>query len=250
MSKVSSLVATCSVLSVASFAWSASASPPAQLPPAAAPSAGGEPDRPLTSPSAAPLAVAPAPLPPTGVSEAPLPPPFEPARSADVDAFRFPGKSVGVFVSPLGLLFGVVGAELDFKLASFATLNVGGSYLHRTARASDYATTTDAFSGELGAQFYPFGRAFHQLYIYPRVSYGRASAVETGPRSLDASAVSTVLGAGATVGYQWTYDSGFSLRLGGGAMYFSAVGRDDGSTVEIALSGVLPAIDASLGWTF
>jgi hypothetical protein len=217
MPKAPTLLAALSALPLTLFAWSAAAAPPGPVPPPA----------PAVAQGAIPAESAPDPY--------------------DV---RYPKKSAGVFVNPLGLVFGVFGAEVDFKLAEVATINVGGSYYRRSISILDSTTTTNAFGGDLGAQFFPLGRAFNQLYVYPRVSYARASATRTEPGIADMSANSSVLGVGATVGYQWTYNPGFSLRLGAGMMYYSALAKDDNSTVEIALSGVFPAIDASLGWTF
>ncbi len=219
MSKVPTLVAVVSALPLTLFAGSARATPPGPVP----------------------LPAAPAVVQPALPAESPAP---------DPEDVRYPRKSAGVFVSPLGLLFGALGAEADLKLADFATLNVSGNYYHRSISLGDATTSTNAFGGDLGAQFFPLGRAFNQLYIYPRVSYSRASATRTQPGTADASSDSTVLGVGATVGYQWTYTSGFSLRLGAGVMYFDALAKDGNQGVEISLSGLLPAVDASLGWTF
>jgi len=218
MPKVSMLFAVASALPVTLFAWSAAAAPPGPVPPPNAP------------------AVAQAAVP----AEAP----------PDPDDVRYPRKSAGVFINPLGLLFGVFGAEVDFRVADFMTLNVGGSYYRRSVTLLDANTTTNAYGGDFGAQFFPFGRAFNQLYVYPRVSYSRASATRTQPGFADASADSSLLGVGATVGYQWVWNPGFSLRLGAGMAYFTALAKDEASTVEISLAGVLPQLDASLGWTF
>ena len=53
--------------------------------------------------------------------------------------------------------------------------------------------------------------------------------------------------AGGTAGYEWTWTWGGTLRVGGGASYWTAFAGD---TAGLALQGVRPELDASIGWVF
>ena len=84
------------------------------------------------------------------------------------------------------------------------------------------------------------GERFDGGFVYPQVQYAVASADNT-----DASA--QALGMGAIVGYQWTW-GGLSVRLGGGAVFYTAVAESGGSEAE--LSGAALVLDASIGLAF
>jgi hypothetical protein len=148
-------------------------------------------------------------------------------------------------------LSGTLGGEVDFKLASAVTLNVDGNYTDTSLRSFDRGTGIDAsaWSIDVGPQLFPFGRAFNQLYVYPRFLYAHARGTAYDSSSGDVAATANGYGFATTVGYQWTYVSGFSLRLGGGFAYVTVEGGGP-STSTVRVSGLLPALDASLGWTF
>jgi hypothetical protein len=96
-----------------------------------------------------------------------------------------------------------------------------------------------------GLPVYPLGRVLHGLYFEPRIAYARpmSEPIPFVDWRLD------VLGLGTTAGWQWTWDYGFSVRLGGGAMYFVGGRRNGPSDGALAL-GTQLVLDGSLGWTF
>jgi hypothetical protein len=221
---------------------------------------------PPPAPSAVPPAPPPYAPPPPYAAPPPAygPPPYAPYPPYPPPAYydtrpepepydvRYPKKSAGIFISPLAVLGGTLGAELDLKLTSAVTMNVGGNYTTTSLRAFDRNDTLNAaaWAIDIGPQIFPFGRAFNQLYVYPRFAYARSWTTDSDPASGLPSATATAFGFATTVGYQWTYVSGFSFRLGAGFAYFSAQGSDDQSATQVRLAGLLPALDASLGWTF
>lgn len=148
-------------------------------------------------------------------------------------------RTFGVFFNPLGAAVGVYGGEVDFVVAQHVSLNLQGAIY----RIGD----TTAHGVGFGAQLFPMRGAFHGFYLYPQLAYAHASSDLP-----DVSASADVLGIGGTVGWQWTWDYGFSFRLGGGAMWFagSTETATDGAHVQLALTGARPVVDASLGWTF
>jgi TolB-like protein len=184
----------------------------------------------------------------------PLPPPPVQPKSYDRDADlvdeRPPqdegpsARSIGLFINPLAILFGVYGVEFDYSPMQLLSLNVGLSYY--ASSADDVSTSAGQLS--LGAQFFLTGEhAFGGFYLYPNLTFASASAEDDITKDTASAALVAV---GATVGYQWAWTSGLALRLGLGALYYSVVSEDGSSNVTLGLSGVLPALDASIGWTF
>lgn len=150
--------------------------------------------------------------------EAPPPPPRDTVERRSDDA---PDRAVAVYANPLALALGVLGAEVDLALARHVALSLEGAR---------YAIDGVVAHGVgVGAIVFPTHGAFEGLFVHPEIAYARV----TGGGDLVSS--------GMTIGYAWTWDAGFSLRLGGGVAY-------DRSTAFA--SGVRPTLDASVGWAF
>ena len=143
-------------------------------------------------------------------------------------------RTLGVLLNPLAAAIGVYGAEVDFVLGRHVAASVEGAIYNLDG------TTSTALGG--GVLFYP-SSAFHGLYLEPRVVYARpfdANVLHVDPRT-------DVFGIGATAGWQWTWDYGFTARLGGGGIYFAG---GSGSANALALRGPQLVMDGSIGWTF
>ncbi len=169
-------------------------------------------------------------------------PPTYADRAAEDDDDDFPDRHVAVLVNPLGAAVGVYGGEVDFVVARHVSIGIEGA-IYRVG-----PTTARALGG--GVQLFPFRAALHGVYLYPRFAYARASTDVGDGTTSD----SDVLGLGGTLGYQFTWDHGFTLRIGGGVMWFTnaAPSREPSNPLEprLALDGVRPVLDASLGWAF
>ena len=209
------------------------------------------PAEPQAAPAAEPAAVPAAkdPTPPAVAppqSAAPPPPAAAPAQpvsggaeaSWDTDEVAPPeepveeGPSAAIMFNPLGLVLGIANIDLGFGVTRRMSVNFTGQYL------SILGVT--AYGGGLGMQFFFSGERFDGGFVYPQVQYAFASAEDS-----DASA--QALGFGGIVGYQWTWGV-FSLRLGGGAVFYTATGQSGGTEAE--LSGASLALDASIGFAF
>jgi hypothetical protein len=142
-------------------------------------------------------------------------------------------RTFGVLLNPLAAAIGVYGAETDFVLGRHFAASVEGALY-----AFGGAPATALGSGLL---FYP-AAAFHGLYVEPRVVYARPLNERLARWNL----ASDVLGAGATAGWQWTWDYGFTLRAGAGGMYFAG----GSGPRAVPLSGPQLVVDGSVGWTF
>jgi hypothetical protein len=144
-------------------------------------------------------------------------------------------RKLGILFNPLAIAYGVYGGEVDFVLGRHFAASVEGAVYDLDG------TVSTAFGA--GLLFYPRA-AFHGLYFEPRVVYARP--LDEGLIHFDLH--SDVFGFGATAGWQWTWDYGFTVRLGGGGMYY--VGGADPTPNAVALSGPQLVMDGSIGWTF
>lgn len=152
--------------------------------------------------------------------------------------------AMGIFFNPVSLLFGFYGLELDFSPQHFYSINVSGQYYSRSL----LGIKTEAYGADFGVQLFLTGhKPMHGAYLYPRVAYAKAKASFE-----DAKSEANLIGIGITGGYQWNWQP-FSLRLGGGFIdYMGSAKATSGSTSapEISLTGVMPAIDLTLGFVF
>ncbi len=146
-------------------------------------------------------------------------------------------RSIGFLLNPLDIAQGVYGGDVDLVLGRHLAVSIEGDVY-----ANVSGTTATAFGA--GLLFYP-KVAFEGLYLEPRVAYARP--LSEGLTHFDWG--TDAFGFGATAGWQWTWDYGFTVRLGGGGMYFVG-GQGSGSTGPLALSGPQLVMDGSIGWVF
>ncbi len=178
----------------------------------------------------------------------PAPAPAAPAEAVPVAAPADPeaATAVGIFFNPLSIAFGFYGLELDFAPMRALSVNLAGEYYSHSVSAFGFEVKTSAYEVNLGVQIFLTGhRPMQGAYIYPRFAYAKAKAEETGSTTAEAS----LIGVGATAGYQWNWQP-FSLRLGGGLMHYSATASAEAGSPEISLAGTLPALDLTLGFVF
>ncbi len=142
-------------------------------------------------------------------------------------------RALAVLLNPLDAAVGVYGAETDFALGRHLAVGVEGAVYNIGGPPG-----TALGSGLL---VYP-GAVFHGLYLEPRVVYARPMS----ERITTFGSASDTFGAGGTAGWQWTWDYGFTLRLGAGGMYFAG-GSGPGSMTS---GGMKLAMDGSVGWAF
>ncbi|HEY1694015.1 MAG TPA: hypothetical protein VGG39_17730 [Polyangiaceae bacterium] len=143
-------------------------------------------------------------------------------------------RSFAILLDPLAISAGVYGGDVDFVLGRHFAASVEGDVY---TLSSGVATAFGA-----GLLFYP-GTAFHGLYVQPRAVFARP--LSEGFTHVDLA--TDAFGLGATAGWQWTWDYGFTVRLGGGGMYFLG---GTGAPGAVALGGPQLVVDGSLGWAF
>jgi hypothetical protein len=140
-------------------------------------------------------------------------------------------RTVALLVDPAAVALGQLGLEIDVAVLANVALSVEAD------RFSLGGLT--AYGAAVGLPLFPQRFTFHGLYVHPRAAWARTSG--------DGPAVD-VVSAGATVGYEWTWPVGATIRLGAGATYGKTVASDGG--VSVALEGLRPQIDGTLGWVF
>jgi hypothetical protein len=148
-----------------------------------------------------------------------------------------PDRAFAVLLDPLAAALSVYGGEVDVVLGQVAALAFTGAIARRDDGAAAAALG-------VGLLVYPWGRALRGLYLEPQVTFARPFA--DGIAGLDWGA--DALGIAATAGWQWTWDYGFTLRLGAGAMMRFGGPRDD--TAGAVALGLRPVVDGSVGWAF
>ena len=159
------------------------------------------------------------------------PPTFADRRDEEV---RDTDRSFDVLLNPLAMTIGLYGGEVDFVLGQYVVVAVEGAVYRR-------GDGTGETLG-VGLLVYPLGGALQRLYFEPRVAYARPWSLAEPDWSAN------VVGLGGTAGWQWTWDYGFSVRVGGGAMYFLG-GQGDGPHGALPV-GPQVVLDGSVGWAF
>jgi len=153
-----------------------------------------------------------------------------PARDVeDVD------RTFAVLLDPLAIAAGVYGGDVDFVL---------GRHFAASVEADVYLLPGGAATAVgAGLLFYP-GSKFHGFYLHPRAVYARP--LSEGIAHFDAS--TDAVGLGGSAGWQWTWDYGFTARLGAGAMAFLGGAGPTSGTVQ--LGGPQVILDGCIGWAF
>jgi hypothetical protein len=160
--------------------------------------------------------------------------PREPNEPENESAF-------GIFLNPLYMAFGRYEGTVAYSPTHLIALNFTGMYYDR--KIGDIETK--AYGGDVGIQFLLSGKKpMHGAYVYPRVVYYSAEATD-GSITVDAS----IYGTSVTGGYQWNWQP-FSLRIGGGIVYYKASGSENDSGVNVSLNGAAPVLDALIGLVF
>jgi hypothetical protein len=140
-------------------------------------------------------------------------------------------RRFGLLANPLSIALGTFGAEGDLVLGDTAALSLEAGWTP--------SPEVQVYGAAVGVPLFPARIPFHGFYLHPRLAWWRASA--------DGASVD-VMGLGATVGWEWTWRIGFTVRAGLGATYERALAASDGPAGS--LTGVRPLVDASLGWVF
>src|SRR5271155_5056600 len=141
-----------------------------------------------------------------------------------------------LLLNPVDAALGVYGGEADFVLGDHVAVGVTGAFYT--------LNNSSAMALGAGLLLYPLRGALHGWYVDPQVVW--LKPMDESPVHFTWS--HDVGGFGCTSGYQWTWDYGFSGRLGAGAMYY-----DGGSTIDAEsarIRGARFVAEGLVGWAF
>jgi hypothetical protein len=138
-------------------------------------------------------------------------------------------RTAAIAVDPTALALGRLGAEIDVAVGENVAVSMSADVTALAVAA--------VVRAELGALLFLQRFAFHGLYVRPRLEWSSAAAKSASGRAI---------GAGATVGYEWTWPFGATLRLGGGVSYAKPLPGGG----AVATEGLTPRLDANVGWVF
>jgi hypothetical protein len=157
-------------------------------------------------------------------------------REAGADPDETP-RDFALMLNPLAIAAGVFGGDADFALIPRLAVSVEGDVFQLGNGGASTALG-------VGLLVYPMRTTFHGLWLEPRAVYARPLR----ERLTKFDWATNVLGAGGVAGWQWTWDYGFSMRLGVGAMRF--IGGNGAPGIPVGRYGLDIVLDGSVGWLF
>ncbi|MCB9228468.1 MAG: hypothetical protein H6618_02565 [Deltaproteobacteria bacterium] len=150
--------------------------------------------------------------------------------------------------STLGILLGLPDFGLGVGLTPEYSVGVRVNYV-------DLSSLSDRNASYYGAQFnttwFKHGLTNDSLYLKPFLGYQRLTIGSSDKRVSERYV--NIMTLGGIVGYQWLWESGFNIRLGAGAQYYSAnasvsIQEDDNRAERVTSSGgILPSFDLTFG---
>lgn len=163
-----------------------------------------------------------------------------------------PTHELNFRVNPVGLLFGVWGADIELGLSRQITLGPSAGVLKGLRGATD----STYYQFGLVATYYLSNTRFTDSFLvrlsgyYIPITIARQSAGTVFSGTLPTKSF------GLTGGYEWIFDNGLNVNLGAGAAYYVAspvleTRAADGSTQTITMpevQGFQPVLEISVGW--
>ena len=140
-------------------------------------------------------------------------------------------RTAGILVDPLLMAMGWLGAEFDAACGEHVVITAEGN--------GRFFGGVRGFRARVGLAIFRQRFAFHGLYVHPTFEWERATAAGLTGRG--------IVGA-ITIGYDWTWISGLTVRLGAGMGYARGT-LNDGLAVFTS-AGWSPAFDTNVGWVF
>ncbi|MGM0443873.1 MAG: DUF3575 domain-containing protein [Fibrobacterota bacterium] len=149
-----------------------------------------------------------------------------------------PGKTKALTTNPLGMAVGMFNAGYQFEVAPKHALGIEGYFWNPWS--IDLMVTGAGFS----YNYYSKG-GMEGFWFAPSFQVGYASwEYEDYNTSETQSDEALSLGGGATAGYRWTWEAGFTLGLAAGTQFIS------GEYEGVDFGGVSPSLVFDLGYAF
>ena len=157
-------------------------------------------------------------------------------------------------VNPLAILGGIDLVSYERTLSENTSGIISAAYGGFKIEDLDYSS----FGGGLQYRYY-FDEVLSRWYGAAGLSYqfGKVESenITVGGSSIDANKFDfSAFGGGLKIGYQWVWDSGFSLDPNLGASYksfnYEFEDEDQENLFDVKPSGVLPTFGFALGYAF
>lgn len=173
---------------------------------------------------------------------------------ADKTQYLSDQRKTNIRFGPIGLLFGYLNADVDFKVGKEWTLGPSVGYLNWNLSAGSTNYSVTAYSLGARANWYWEGTAINDgWYLGPSINY-----VNVKVDSNEYTATASGIGLTGIVGYNWMWES-FNIMLGGGLNVTTIPGevevtkkstntREKVSTGRAGGAGL--ALEFTLGWAF
>ncbi len=147
-----------------------------------------------------------------------------------------------VKTNPIGLAFGNLNLKYEKTIGTTSSVLIGANYIYKLL-----GVEINGYGFNLGYRYYftnkkkdiPSG-----FYVMPQAKYSSAGS---GNDKI------TDISFGAEVGYQWAFDSGFTLDLGAGPLYHILTIEDNNTnTGAFNQTGnyILPSFTFAIGYAF
>lgn len=145
--------------------------------------------------------------------------------------------------SPIGLAFGNFNATYEKVLNTKSSVLFSASYMYKLLGA-------DISAGGVGAGYrYYFTHAKRVVptgfWVMPEADFAFGSVKDANDKKKSI----TTFSAGAQIGYQWAWDSGFTLDLGIGPHYTIINGDVDNTEIS-SKNSITPAATLAIGFAF
>jgi len=162
-------------------------------------------------------------------------------------------RTMSLSVKPLGFLLGILALDYEAKLSDAFSLRLGGSVLGAGLAADtnlNYLNNrSSSFALSIGGKIYYYGKPMKRgLYIEPRVegSYeGLKKACCEAARQPAFGVTPMVM-----VGLDQVFALGFQIDIGVGLGYYFGFPLEEVSGGTHAYRGIVPEMQASVGWAW
>jgi hypothetical protein len=166
----------------------------------------------------------------------------EPTSESITDPF----KIANIKVEPMGLLYGIFGGEVSFRLTDKWSL--GGSYQWFQYVTSGHTTTAQQYGGSVN--WFALGRKPGGGGPYVR-GFFQLLPVEVTTVANDRTVTNDLLG--AILGYQWMWSNGLNTNLGAGVTFQHALATQTASAtfqLGAVVNQLEPTFEWTIGWAF
>lgn len=158
-------------------------------------------------------------------------------------------KHFALTINPLSLILTRVGINVEYMLAKHHGLILNPYFQSISVGDAPLKTTYTNFGAELGYRFYTGSRGANGFFVGPFAMFMSSSVkAETGTTSAESSI--SIYGGGLDLGGQHVFRNGFTIGAGAGVMYLTASETNAKDSTFFKVSGVLPRVLFTLGWSF